>query len=447
MKSLAREVKLNNQFAVKSTLDNGFNINTRHKNGNTLLFDASIDMMALLIQYGIDVNLKNKKGMTALMHEVQNPDGYEKVQLLMNAGANIHLKNKQKTTLLMLAMKSGNINIVKLFVNGKINTKNNKNHTAFIYAIKYGNIEAIDLLYSHGAHIKCKTLKGYSPLSIAIQYQQTACVSWLLQYIDTNKINKGKTALMHAVGYDDETIVKILLSHGADVNISFNKKTALHYAIDHGKHVKLLLTYDHVDKIGPLKHAIDIHDEESVLLLLDDEIIHDVELLFLAIDNSLNQIVKYLLEKGLNANVKNNDGQRAIVVAYSRMEKEIVKLLLYHGATFSSKMLYGYVSYTELFVPYMTDEELFNINNEYAHYALKELQVRQSINRKKVQFYEKVLKLIPEHNVAIRYKIGNMGYYIIKYDFDKEINQNILNYFDTTPENLQNKVNDYLYNH
>ena len=44
------------------------------------------------------------------------------------------------------------------------------------------------------------------------------------------------------------------------------------------------------------------------------------------------KVVKLLLDKGANVNMKNRDGQTALDVAQEKGHKEIVKILKAHGA-------------------------------------------------------------------------------------------------------------------
>lgn len=469
MELLIKAVKNNEIDIVKSYLDNGFNINKKNKKGNTILmYQSSIDMMRLLINYGIDVNLKNKLGMTSLMYEVIKGDCVEKIQLLIRSGANIHLKNNDKNTLLMLSLKNGNMNIIKLFNHIKINIKNKNGYNAFMYAVLHNKpnvMEHMEWLLSRGAYINTSNKKGVTPLIISIRNQNIEIVSWLLQHgANVNKKCKRRSPLTYAVSYDNIDIVKLLLAYNA------KGKNTLKYAVDNNKYenVKLLLEYEcsvqsvcnafmmaikrgYIDMIQLIYHddLLEIKDMNGYtpLLLVVKSAVYSKE------DSIYLHVAQFLLEKGANVHVLDNEGNDAFYWACYNMNKNMVALLMHHGSKINHTKVPPYYKMYKILVTYMMDEELYsanklsNLKETELKYVIKELSYRRYIQKKKIQYYERVLKYIPEHNAVIRYKIGNMGYKITKFDFDKEITQDIVDYLGATPENIQMRVNEYLYQH
>lgn len=418
------------------------------------MYKPSIEMMKVLIAYGIDVNLRNKRGMNMLMYEVQINKSVEKIQLLIQSGANIYLKDKKKTTILMMAVTSGNMDIITLFDNVNINDKNKNGYTAFMRALRQNRIDIMEWLYSKGACINTVNKKGkthLTPLIIAIKKQHIESVAWLLQHC--SNVNK-KSLLKYAVSRDNVDIIKLLLDYGADI------KNALNHAVSNNKYenIKILLEYDFLPqtRYDAIIVAITKGYMDIIQLLYDDFLLETKDNdgntpLLLAVKSSrfpiqFTYVAKFLLEKGANVHVLNNGGENAFYWACYNMDKNMIELLMYYGCI-DHGVVPEYFGMHKILVKYMNDDELYNIKDEEAKYAIKELSNRRIIQKKKVQYYERVLKYIPEHNAAIRYKIGNMGYNITKFDFDKEITQDILKYLDATPLNIQSKVNEYLYEH
>lgn len=118
-------------------IDLGFDINTPEKNKNmTFLMRACrnnlIELAALFISKGANINAQDDDGKTALMHAIEN--GNEKiVDILIKNNANLHLKDKEQRTALQLA--NNNITI-KLKIQKAIDTQ--KQQTSIFSRIKKG---------------------------------------------------------------------------------------------------------------------------------------------------------------------------------------------------------------------------------------------------------------------------------------------------------------------
>lgn len=81
------------------------------------------------------------------------------IQQLIKDGLNLNAKSKeylQGFTPLMLASELGYINLVKFLLNNKAdaNALDNYNTTAIFYAARHGRLDIVKLLISHGANIK-----------------------------------------------------------------------------------------------------------------------------------------------------------------------------------------------------------------------------------------------------------------------------------------------------
>ena len=59
-------------------------------------------MINLLLNWGTDLNIQNKEGMTALMFATTNKD-YKTVKLLLDHGANTNTRNKEGMTALLIS--------------------------------------------------------------------------------------------------------------------------------------------------------------------------------------------------------------------------------------------------------------------------------------------------------------------------------------------------------
>ena len=99
---------------VKLLLEYGCNINFRDRSGRTALCFAMFDcyrpeLVKSLIEFGADVNIKNNDGLTPMMYGMGNyEDIYEEYishcEMLLKAGADINSKDNNGNTILDYAI-------------------------------------------------------------------------------------------------------------------------------------------------------------------------------------------------------------------------------------------------------------------------------------------------------------------------------------------------------
>ena len=145
-----------NLQGVNVMINNGVDVNIKNKDDVTALMAASLkghtEIVKLLLNKGAEVNLKSKGGWTALI--IASQAGYtEIVKLLLDKGAEVNAKNKDGVTALMLASSKGHAEIVKLLLNkgADVNAKNKDGVTALRVATQAGNQKIIELLKNAGA--------------------------------------------------------------------------------------------------------------------------------------------------------------------------------------------------------------------------------------------------------------------------------------------------------
>jgi serine/threonine-protein phosphatase 6 regulatory ankyrin repeat subunit A/serine/threonine-protein phosphatase 6 regulatory ankyrin repeat subunit B len=252
------------------------------------------------------------------------------------------------TTALMCAASNGYTEIVEtlLIYGAEINAKNNNNEpiffdngepifsgldlafggeygaTALMYAASNGHTEIIKILLTHGAEINVKK-------------------------------NNGETALMAAVTSRLESLetVQILLDYKAEVNAKDHQgTTALMKTYSRVKIAQLLLDYGadvnakDNDNVTALMEASGADTIETVRTLLAygaevNAVTHDgyTALMMASLRWQLEN-VQALLAQGAEVNVKDHFGGTALIYAAMMDENtEIVKLLLAHGAEVEAK--------------------------------------------------------------------------------------------------------------
>ena len=325
-----------------------------------------------------------------------------------------------------------------------INDKNEIGFTALMLAAvnchDRSSIETVKVLLEHGADVNLVDNEGWSALMMAVRYSNTdssiETVRLLIENgADVNLVdNQCWSALMLAArnSNSDSSIetVRLLLDHSADPNL-----------IDNQCWSALMLAARNSNSDSSI---------ETVKLLLDYETNPDLQndngytALMLAIkycnkESSL-ETVKVLLERGANRNYK------AISLACQYNHLDAVKLLLDYGAHVTPKCYYN-DSINKLILSYQDIVTLKNNIKDSKHIQLYVDEIFEKIKIEKIKSrnYERVLRRIQNHDAAVRFKIGNMGYKINKYDFDKICTPELLDYLSATEDTLQEKVTQYLY--
>ena len=203
--------KSSNPQAVAILLKAGANVNARDNNLQTALMIAGwnrqkLDIISLLLEAGADVNAKDESDTTVLMHNVEFNENVEVIASLLKAGAKINVREKNGYTALMNA------------------------------ALHNHNPEVISLLLEAGADINVKSSWGKTALINAALANTPEVVSVLLKAgADVNAVdNHGETALMAGVTGSGQRIFEIsalLLKAGADINIkNFEGKSICDFA-------------------------------------------------------------------------------------------------------------------------------------------------------------------------------------------------------------------------
>jgi len=151
---------------VKFYLKNGVNPNVRDKAGFTPLHyaaekgDESI-VMALLLHPNIEVNSKTNTGKTPLLLASENGHG-KVVNELLKSGADVNIVDNWESSALIWSAANSHSDIVSelLKIDGiNLDLQDDGGYTALMYAVIYGNETIVKMLLEAGADLKLKTLE------------------------------------------------------------------------------------------------------------------------------------------------------------------------------------------------------------------------------------------------------------------------------------------------
>jgi ankyrin repeat protein len=225
--------------------DKGANLKTK----NEFLIIASEnghkEIVAFLLEKGIDVNQQDKYNETALMYASRN--GHKEIVeiLLQDKNILINQQDKDGNTALMCASERSHSEIVQMLLQHKkieINKQDKYGETALILASQKGHKDIVEmLLRDENIEINQQgRWDGYTALIWASQKGRKEIVQMLIQdkRIEINQQDKyGKTALMFASEYGHKEIVQTLLQvKNIQINQQDNKYgyTAYMWASDEG---------------------------------------------------------------------------------------------------------------------------------------------------------------------------------------------------------------------
>lgn len=166
---------------------------------------------------------------------------------------------------------------------------------------------------------------GMTPLHHASLSGNSHVVRCLLPYPSVDKEvtdKQGRTALHNAATLGDAEVVRLLLSHGANIH-AVDKKglTPLHIAAKEGSLNAVTLLYQEIQK------------EDNPVLLLSRRDKQNMTPLHYAVENNHIEIVRFLLEKGVNPNYSSSTGLTALHLAAMRGDVPMCQLLVDNGAT------------------------------------------------------------------------------------------------------------------
>ena len=176
-----------------------------------------------LIKVGVDVNIQDQKGWTALM--IASHNGHVKVtELLIREGANVNVQSNVGDTALILATKQNKTDCVQklLEFGANVNIQGENGRTALMHAsdVKNETGKCATALIDGGAKLDIQDIGGRTALSMAILERNFITVDKLIKAgADVNLADFGGHTALHVLVYTgDVESIKKCIKAGADLN-------------------------------------------------------------------------------------------------------------------------------------------------------------------------------------------------------------------------------------
>ena len=306
---------------------------------NTRQLEANIKEIERLLKSGIDPNIQNADGNTAL-HLVGDLKYWNRyhdriVELLLQNNAKVNLPNNNKETALhkIVCARPYDTSVERILKAGAdANAQDNDGYTALHrLAENRGFFDSFDKdvakkLFEYGAKVDLRTSQGDTALHIAIQSRrEKGAINFLLiQNADPNAKNeKGETPLHCNASQnnfdvsDHRKITELLIARGADASIIDNDgELPIHRAYKRSGN-------DVIDLLQPAKVDVktaDANGRTSLHLAAMDS------------DRKIDDFRK-ILEKSTETMVKDRGGNTPLHLAAGSGFYEAVELLILKGAT------------------------------------------------------------------------------------------------------------------
>ncbi|KTD55854.1 Ankyrin repeats (3 copies) [Legionella santicrucis] len=358
-------------------LEQGASINARNKEGQSALHLATLkadkESLSKLIARGINVNIQDKDGNTALIHALETvlyknktEVGRDIAKQLIAAQAQLDIKDDDENTPLIIAVQNQDLAMVNYLLEHRacLETFDAHMKTALFWAAENGDEAIFDVLLKHGANVNIVSYpEENTPLMAALIDNHLGIVQKILSQEEvaiTQKDKHGETAL-HLAADNFEILKAILALLPENKRLETikvkneNGETALHLAAEHPESLKIILELypenqrleammiqDEDDRSG-LHYAADNHESLKIILELlpENQRLEAVMVqnkygetaLHLAVDNP--EILKTILalypeSQRLEAvMVQNKDGNTVLHLAAKNPESLKTILALY----------------------------------------------------------------------------------------------------------------------
>lgn len=316
-----------NTEQVKALIEEGYNVNTEDRNGNTLVhwaaYTDNVDLLKFLKEKGADLKAVNHFGEQAI-HAADKANKVQAAAYLKEQGVDVNVQDKSRERPIHEAARKGHVEMIQwLCENGaEVNVAASEDRMPVHLVAENGNIAAMDVLVKHGAdvNISLYNFTNYPPAYHAAKEGHLDMLKWLKNNGADMKAVVGwnNGSLLHTAARakkDDWKMVDFLVN---ECGLSVNGRdkygeTPLMRTAKEGN-------YDMAKKLIGL--GADVHTGNH----------NGRSALSFAAGIGSSKLVELLLKNGCNPNVGTKDGWTPAHYAADNGHESTLKLLWKHGA-------------------------------------------------------------------------------------------------------------------
>ncbi|XP_067937182.1 transient receptor potential cation channel subfamily A member 1-like isoform X2 [Watersipora subatra] len=342
-KKLCREAAVANDVKVFVPLleANSNQLRLTDSNGWTLLHhachNASLDVLAIILQHKPDIDAVDAKGDTGL-HLAVRADHPEVIKLLIFHGAQGHIINSQKLAPLHLAVQLQKYNcLMALFDEGKLkaDVEGEFKMTPLHLAAMLNDVKAAQILLDHGARMCSKCSLGLSALHYAAKNASKSVINLLLELAEAkgytrefllSSVDKHQHSPLHlAINSGNTEPVKVVLEAGAHIDCRQDDgSTSVHLVCSQPGTLDILTLMCNAQ---PERFNICLNTSDANGMMP----LHRAALF------DFKDVARYLIDQGSPLNPRDVNGKTPMLLAASRQSWGTVGVLYKAGAECSAK--------------------------------------------------------------------------------------------------------------
>lgn len=210
----------------------------------------STDKLSLMFDQfapSLFLHITAENGKSALMSACKQ-GSLELVVKLVEAGADVNEQTLTKGTPFMFAVLGGHLDIARWLIDQQadMHVAGSNGWTALTIAAAKGYVDILGWLIDEGADAQVRDVYRFTPLLRAVSngFEEAAALLLALPDTDVNAQDEYEnTALHHAVSNRDESMIELLMSHGADPELVNREGLSPHVMAQDLRHL-----FDHVGR-------------------------------------------------------------------------------------------------------------------------------------------------------------------------------------------------------
>lgn len=343
--------KSNNPEIIQRLINGGADVFARDNLGSTAIHMAvryeAVNSIDKLVRLGVDVNAQNTSGKSPLAEAVVSGKMDIAKNLLKN-GADPNTCDINGVTILMDSIRGCNESVVRLLLkNGaNPNTQDINGRNAYHEAAFMGDIDIIKIIRNSGGNPLARDKQGQTPLSIVMNKQPSV----VLEILGNNKniADSDGNSPLHIIVKEKGSVelIRAVIAAGFPLDArNSDGYTALNLAIAADDVQRALVFLENganpfqmIDKKG--NNGVTIAMEKNNLEMIENIVklagkksdVQGNTILHYAAKSSPEEIVKYLVNSGLDKRITNVAGDTPYVIAERwKREKIILAILRING--------------------------------------------------------------------------------------------------------------------